>query len=161
MNARFKGKCVRCERWFPEGEVIFWNGERKEARHANCEYAAWEHEMRVFQRAEAKRKESFLKLLDRVAASKGAATRRAVIERASAMELTADQRLQLLIEASRLDAEQAVEKVEGLKSAVVKRRRLKEALAAIRADDVPDELQAGQIELLEEALAALGEEPEG
>ncbi len=114
--------------------------------------------LRVFQRAEAKRNEAFLKLLDRVASAKGAATRSAVVEHAKAMELTAEQQTQLLLEVARADTEAALEKAESLKSKAVKRKRLEEALAQIRADDVPDELQADQIAMLEEALQKLAQE---
>jgi hypothetical protein len=42
-----------------------------------------------------------------------------------------------------------------LKTAAAKRRNLLAAVEAIRADDVPDELQAQQIQWLEQALAEL------
>lgn len=77
----------------------------------------------------------------------------------SRLGVTPEERLQFLLEASRLDTDATLEKVESLKSKAVRRRRLEEALAAIRADDVSDEMQAGQIALLEEALRTLDAEP--
>lgn len=49
-------------------------------------------------------------------------------------------------------------KADGLKSAAAKKRNLRAALDAIRADGVPDELQAEQATWLEEAIAAVDKE---
>jgi hypothetical protein len=74
------------------------------------------------------------------------------------MDLTPQQRLHLLLEVSKAETEATLEKVDTLKSKAAKRRRLEETLAMIRRDAVPDEHQASQIALLEEALTTLDAE---
>lgn len=59
---------------------------------------------------------------------------------------------QLLIEAARIEVRAVLDKVDGLKTPTAKRRNLEEALANLRNDPVPDELQAREIEMLEDAL---------
>jgi hypothetical protein len=166
LYARFKGKCTKCERWFPEGEHIFWNSATKEARHFDCEAARQAGEAREAERAkreaqleQEKAAKAFQKLLDRVTTAKSATTRRNVLAAAEEQGVTPQQRLTLLLEASKLDTDDTLEKVESLKSKAVKRRRLEETLAMIRGDAVPDEMQTEQIALLEEALRTLDGDP--
>lgn len=64
---------------------------------------------------------------------------------------------QLLLEASRLDTDATLEKVESLKSKAVERRRLEETPAMLKGDAVPDALQAEQISLLEERTLDAGD----
>jgi hypothetical protein len=57
--------------------------------------------------------------------------------------------------AARAEVEGVLAKAASLKTSRAKRRYLEDALAALRADDVPDDLQAREIALLEESLAEL------
>jgi hypothetical protein len=63
-----------------------------------------------------------------------------------------------MLEASRIEVEAVWSKVDGLKSPAAKRRHLAAALEDLRADSVPDELQAQQIRWLEEALQSVEQE---
>ena len=67
-------------------------------------------------------------------------------------------RQQLLLESSRIEVEAVLEKIDSLKTDGAKRRNLVAALDAIRADPVPDELQAAEIAMLEDALRELDAE---
>ncbi|WP_441290137.1 hypothetical protein ACSRUE_05760 [Sorangium sp. KYC3313] len=100
-------------------------------------------------------KEALEEALARLEAAKGPAGRRSAVrfglERLTLQEL----RDQLLLEASRIEVDAVLEKVDGLKTSAAKRRHLLAALDAVRSDEVPDELQAQQIRWLEDALAAL------
>lgn len=64
-------------------------------------------------------------------------------------------RERLLLEASRLEVQAVLEKVDGLKTAKAKQRNLFEALEQLRNDPVPDELQRREILMLEQALGEL------
>lgn len=145
ITSLYGGECASCGARFPVGERIYWNKSTKRTRHVDCEAARLQRE-----------KEAFAKLMDRLENSKGSAGRRSIIEKAGVDIRDQEMRTKLILEASRLDAESALEKAELLKTDVAKRRRLLEALEAIRADAVPDELQAEQIRWLEDALRALG-----
>lgn len=156
--AQYNGPCTSCDVRVLPGDAAYWHTEDRTVRHVDCEAARARREARKATEQREKDAAAFSKLLDRLATAKGAATRRNVVERAEALNLTPQQRLQLLLEAGRLDTDATLEKVEGLKSKAVKRRHLEEALAAIRADAVPDEMQAEQVALLEEALKTLDSE---
>lgn len=88
-------------------------------------------------------------------AQKGPAGRRAVLAEALASTTDAAARDKLALEASRIEVEAVLDKVEGLKTPAAKRRNLEAALAAIKSDTVADELQAQQIQWLENALQSL------
>ncbi|MGI5865821.1 MAG: HIRAN domain-containing protein [Myxococcales bacterium] len=81
--------------------------------------------------------------------------RRKVLEKAAKAGLRDDSREALLLEASKLEVEAALEKAASLKTPQAKRRVLETALAEIKADEVDDEHQAQQIAWLEQALAEL------
>jgi hypothetical protein len=93
--------------------------------------------------------------LAKLETAKGPAGRRSAVrgglERLSIQEL----RDQLLLEASRIEVEAVLDKVDGLKTAAAKGRHLLAALESLRTDEIPDELQVQQIRWIEEALAAL------
>lgn len=91
-------------------------------------------------------------------AAKGPAGRRAVLSKALAQVTSAEQRQHLLLEASKVEVHSVLDKVDGLKSATAKKRNLQAALDAIKADEVPDELQAEQVKWLEEAISAVDKE---
>ncbi|WP_244227441.1 hypothetical protein [Corallococcus aberystwythensis] len=151
ITANYNGTCTECSSPVVPGQSIYWSKESRTTRHVDCEAARKDDAARQ----ESQRVEALHGLIDRLHSAKGAATRRNVIARAEKLGVTPEERLQLLLEASRLDTDDTLEKVEGLKSKAVKRRRLEEALASIRADAVSDEMQAEQIALLEEALRML------
>lgn len=83
---------------------------------------------------------------------RGAASRRAVLAEALSVVSDAKMREQLMLEASRIEVEAVLAKVDGLKTATAKRRHLQAALEELKADKVSDELQAKQIKWLEDAL---------
>lgn len=91
-------------------------------------------------------------------AAKGPAGRRAVLSKALAQVTTAEQRQHLMLEASKIEVQAVLDKADGLKSATARKRNLQAALDAIKADDVPDELQAEQVKWLEDAIAAVDRE---
>jgi hypothetical protein len=86
---------------------------------------------------------------------KGPAARRTLLQSALAAVGSEGARQRLLLEASKIDVQAALDKADGLKTVGAKRRTLQAALDAIRADEIADELQAEQIRWLEDALAEL------
>jgi hypothetical protein len=166
MEAYRYGPCSTCTIRIRPGDMIYWDTLGKTARHTEgfCAQLVTQANAKAAQEAERKeqsdRSEAFHRLLDRLSRAKTAATREKIVGEAKVeAALTAQQRLRLLLEASKADTDDTLEKVETLKSRAVKRRRLEEMLAVIRADDVPDDMQADQIALLEEALRTLDAEP--
>ena len=95
------------------------------------------------------------KAVARLEATKGAAGRRSTLARALKEIGTQYLRDQLMLEASRIEVEAALARADELKTTTAKRRVLEAALADVRADSVPDDLQARQIKWLEEAIAEL------
>lgn len=95
----------------------------------------------------------FDEAIRRIETAKTPAGRRSALARALA-DLPPELRENLNLEASRIEVEAALEKVDGLKTKAAKLRCLSQALEAVRADDVDDALQAKQIGWLEEAIAA-------
>ncbi len=152
ITSKYGGTCEVCTGRFPEGTVIYWakSGEVRHASPEACEKARQNREA-----------DAFARLMDRLEKTKGAATRRSLLAKGEEEIRDPALRTKLLIEASRLDSEQAVEKAFSLKTASARRRRLEEALAAIRADPVPDEMQANQIEWLEAALREVEKDEKG
>ncbi|MFO0590320.1 MAG: hypothetical protein U0441_22450 [Polyangiaceae bacterium] len=121
------------------------------ARLAEEAHRAEEQERRsAIVRAE---EEALRQAMDKLRAAKGAAGRRAAVERALDAIADPGRRESVLVEASRLEVLAVLDKVDGLKTPAAKRRHLAAALEAIRNDDVRDELQAEQIRWLEKALA--------
>ncbi|MDI1476410.1 hypothetical protein [Polyangium sp. y55x31] len=112
-------------------------------------HARWTAEL------EAEEENAFRRTVIKMEAARGPAGRRSALE-AGLREITSPQkRERLLVEASRIEVEAVLDKVDGLKTAAAKKRNLQTALEALRNDDVPDELQAKQIQWLEDALAEL------
>jgi hypothetical protein len=103
----------------------------------------------------ARDEEVFRLTLERLEAAKGPAGRRSALQTGLASLEDPHVRERLMLEASKLEVQAVLDKVDGLKTVSAKRRNLLAALEAIRADDVPDELQAQQIRWLEQALAEL------
>lgn len=108
-------------------------------------------------KAEADSEALLLKWAAKIEAAKGPATRRAALQ-SGLEELPTDElRARLKMEASRLEVQAALDKIEALKSVAAKKRTLEQAIESVRSDGVPDELQVDQIKWLEEALAELTE----
>jgi hypothetical protein len=100
-------------------------------------------------------------IITRLEGAKGPAARRSSLAAALPGVTDSSQRTQLLLEASRIQVEAVLTKVDGLKTDAAKKRNLLAVRDEIRSD--PDDLQAQQVRWLdvEEALAELGkaEEP--
>lgn len=160
MSAYRYSECSTCTVRIRPGDRIYWDKYDKRARHADCLAAIAISDAKEEKEHAARRDAAFTKLLDRLAGAKGTATREALVQRARQLDLSDEQRLQILIEASAHEVDDVIEKVEALKSKTVRRRRLQESLARLRADAVPDELQADQIRIVEEALQKVEAEPE-
>ncbi|WP_437603008.1 hypothetical protein WMF28_15400 [Sorangium sp. So ce590] len=119
------------------------------------EEARVEEEARRQRALRAEEQATLEQALAKLEAARGPAGRRSAV-RAGLDRLTLQElRDQLLLEASRIEVDAVLEKVDGLKTAAAKRRHLLAALEALRADEIPDDLQAQQIRWIEEALAAL------
>lgn len=95
--------------------------------------------------------------ITKLESQKGPAARRAVLAQALASIVDSKVRDQLLLEASRIEVDAVLAKVEGLKTATAKRRHLQAALDALKADAVADDLQSQQIKWLGDALEELEE----
>ncbi|NBD12355.1 hypothetical protein [Corallococcus silvisoli] len=78
-------------------------------------------------------------------AAKGPAWRRTVLRNALATLRTNEAKMQMLNEASSVEVVPVLEAVSSLKMKTAKKRRLEDALAALKADEVPDELQQEQV----------------
>lgn len=100
----------------------------------------------------------FAKAVSRMEAAKGPSGRRGGLDAGLRALKQPHLRERLLLEASRIEVQAALEKAEGLKSPAAKVRTLRAALDAIRNDPVPDELQAQQIRWLEEAISQVEDE---
>jgi hypothetical protein len=92
----------------------------------------------------------------RIESYKGPVARRNALERALQEIQGPHARQQLLIAASRIEVAAVLDKVDSLASPAAKKRHLAKAIADIRADNIPDELQATELQQLEERLQALG-----
>lgn len=96
---------------------------------------------------------------DKILAAKTPAGRRSALQAGLASLTSPERRQELLVVAARADVEAVIAKAAALKSVKAKRRHLEEALAALRADVVPDDLQAQEIALLEQSLETLEVRP--
>jgi hypothetical protein len=159
MEAYRYGDCTTCTVRIRPGDRIFWDKYDKRARHTDCLGAIARDDAKEAKERDGKQAAALAKLLDRLASARGPAARRAIVERAKLVELTEEQRLQVLLEAAAIEVDAAIDKAGELKSAQARRRGLQEALALIKADEVPDEMQAEQIRILEQALQELESEP--
>jgi hypothetical protein len=99
--------------------------------------------------------ELIVKCLAKLESAKGPATRRNIL-RAALPSLSSDAaRQHLLLEASRIEVDAVLGKVDTLKTTSSKRRALTTAIEEIKSDAIADELQRTQLRLLGEALAEL------
>lgn len=97
--------------------------------------------------------EAYLSWIGRIEGAKGPAKRRAIVEAALRDLSGGEYREKLLVEAARIEVHAALDKADGLETRAAKLRTLRSALDAVRADEIPDELQAREIYLLEQAIA--------
>jgi len=118
--------------------------------------AATEREARQRREAAEREQTAVTRSEEKILAAKTSAGRRAALRAGLDAVDTPALRQQLLIIAARAEVEGVLAKAAVLKTAKAKRRHLEDALAALRIDDVPDDLQATEITLLQESLAALG-----
>ena len=97
--------------------------------------------------------ELFLKWITKVEDAKGASARRAAIQAALlVMADRPDQRRRFAEESARIEVRATLDKVDSLKTASAKLRHLNDAIAHLKSDPVPDELQAAELKMLEDAL---------
>lgn len=96
--------------------------------------------------------------LKEMEAQAGPVTRKRALENGLARLADPAARERLLVEASKVEVSAVLAKVATLKTKEAKRKRLVQALAEIRSDDVDDALQAAEVALLERALARIDEE---
>jgi hypothetical protein len=92
----------------------------------------------------------------RIEGYKGPVARRNALERALQEIHDPDAKRRLVLAASRIEVAAVLDKVDGLASAAAKKRHLKKAIDEISSDNIPDELQAEELQQLEERLRSLG-----
>lgn len=95
----------------------------------------------------------FLDAIEKLESQKGSASRRAHVDATMARLSSPSFREKFAIEASRIEVQSVLDKVDSLKTASAKKRHLTAALETIRSDSIPDALQSKEIAWLEEALA--------
>jgi hypothetical protein len=96
-----------------------------------------------------------LEWISRIENYKGAEARRNALQRALAEVTDVNGRRALVLAASRIEVAAVLDKVEALASAPAKKRHLQKAIADIRADNIPDELQAEELRQLDARLREL------
>jgi uncharacterized SAM-binding protein YcdF (DUF218 family) len=92
----------------------------------------------------------------RIEGYKGPVARRNALERALQEVHDPDGKRRIVLAASRIEVGAVLDKVDSLASAAAKRRHLKKAIDDIRADNISDELQAAELQQLEDRLRSLG-----
>lgn len=118
--------------------------QRRAAEEAHAQAEADRRELAAAARTSAK-----------VKGAKTPAGRRSALQ-SGLLEISSPElRQQLTLEAARAEVEAVLVKATTLKTTKTKRRHLEDALTALRADEIPDELQEQEIALLEKALADL------
>lgn len=132
--------------------------ERQEAKEQaeRARRAAIERDARQRREAAERERTAAARSEEKILAAKTLAGRRAALRAGLDAINTPALRQHLLTVAARAEVEGVLAKAAALKTAKAKRRHLEDALAALRADDVPDDLQTTEIALLQDSLAALG-----
>jgi len=97
-----------------------------------------------------------LEWVARIEGYKGPVARRNALERALAEIEDPGARTQLILAASRIEVASVLDKVDSLTSTAARKRHLQKAIADIRSDNIPDELQAEELRQLEDRLRSLG-----
>jgi hypothetical protein len=91
----------------------------------------------------------------RIEAFKGPVARRNALKRALEEVTEPAARRALVLAASKIEASAVLDKVDTLATSAAKRRHLEKAISELRGDDIPDDLQAEELAMLEAALRAL------
>lgn len=146
LTARFRGRCMRCGATVTPGDAIDWHPETRQVQHADCA-----------PHLAAARSETVRAALSRIERASGPVSRRNALAAALAELPSGQHRTTLLVEASRIEVNAVLDKVDSLKTPSAKRRHLEAALRTLREDELPDELQREQLAWLEDALRALEE----
>lgn len=100
--------------------------------------------------------DSVLEWIARIEGYKGPIARRNALEHALQEIRDPEGSRRLVLAASRIEVAAVLEKVDGLTSIAAKKRHLKKSIDDISADNIPDNLQAEELRLLEERLRSLG-----
>ncbi|MBZ5708748.1 hypothetical protein [Nannocystis pusilla] len=133
--------------------------ERQQAEARRLEEAARREAERAAARERAAREEAqrehdaAVRWTTKIQAAKTPGGRRSALQSGLAELTSPHLRQGLLVEAARADVQAVLFKASTLKTARAKRRHLEDALAALRTDEVPDDLQTQEIALLERSLA--------
>ena len=93
--------------------------------------------------------------IERIERSRSAVERRNTLSRALDVARDAGERAQLLEAASRIELAPIIARVDSLSSAGAKKHQLQKAIDGIRADNIPGELGAAEIQQLEARLRDL------
>jgi hypothetical protein len=96
-----------------------------------------------------------LEWISKIQSSRGAVARRNALVRALDTVHDQHERQEVVQAASRIEVAAIMAKVDGLSSAIAKKRELQNAIAAIRVDNVPEELQEAELQQLETRLREL------
>jgi hypothetical protein len=101
-------------------------------------------------------KDLVLDWIARIASYKGPVARRNALKRALDEVFEPSARHAIVLAASKIEATAVLEKADALATPSAKRRHLERAIADIRSDDIPDELQREELAMLEAALRDIG-----
>jgi hypothetical protein len=93
--------------------------------------------------------------IERIEGYKGSVARRNALEKALHEIRDPREREQLLLAASKIEVRAVLDKIDTLKSPAAKRRHLQQAIEQIKVDNLPDELQAVELQILEQQVRAL------
>lgn len=96
-----------------------------------------------------------LEWMARIESFKGSEARRNALKRGLSELSDPNARRDLMLAASRIEVAAVLDKVDERASDAAKRRHLEKAIAELRADDLPDALQADELKQLRDRLATL------
>lgn len=97
----------------------------------------------------------FLKWIEKLEAAKGPASRKAAIAAALKEIIEPKEQERFLMEASRIEVQIVMDKVDGLKTTAAKKRNLEAAIENLENDDIPDHMQTKEMEMLRNELESL------
>lgn len=103
------------------------------------------------------RNDGVLEWIARIESYKGPVARRNALKRVVEEIADPEARRALVLAASKIETAAVLNKVDTLTTIPAKRRHLEKAIAELRADDIPDDLQAEELSTLEAALRSLGQ----
>jgi hypothetical protein len=93
--------------------------------------------------------------ISRIESYKGAEARRNALMKALTEITDQAAQRQLRVAASRIEVAAVLEKVDGLASAVARRRHLERAIAMLKSDNIPDDQRADLLRELEARLRGI------